>query len=70
MVFHAVETYGAVVTDQAGGVFLEAEQPSDWASEGRAGTDPITASWGGLQAYQVVASLPWSDLQVVDPPTA
>ena len=69
MVFRAIETYGAVVTDQAAGVFVEAEQPSDWASEGRAGTDPITASWGGLQAYQVVASLPWSDLQVVDPLT-
>lgn len=69
MVFRAIETYGAVVTDQASGVFLEAEQPSDWATEGDSGVDPITASWGGLEAYQVVASLPWSDLQVVDPPT-
>jgi hypothetical protein len=70
MVFRAIETYGAVVTDQARGVFLEAEQPSDWAAEGHTGTDPITASWEGLQAYQVVASLPWSDLQVVDPPSS
>ena len=70
MVFRAIETYGAVVTDQAWGVFLEAEQTSDWAAEGRTGIDPITASWDGLEAYQVVASLPWSDLQVVDPPSS
>jgi hypothetical protein len=69
MVFRAIQTYGAVVTDQASGVFVEAEQPSDWASEGNSGVDPITASWGGPEAYQVVASLPWSDLQVVDPPS-
>jgi hypothetical protein len=68
MVFHAIETYGVVVIDQGGGVFLEAEQSSDWAAEGHTGIDPITASWEGLQEYEVVASLPWSDLQVVDPP--
>ena len=68
MVFQAIETYGAVVTDQGGAVSIEAEQPSDWAAEGHSGADPITASWEGLQEYQVVASLPWSDLQVVDPP--
>ncbi len=69
MVFQAIETYGAVVTDQAGGVFLEAEQGSDWSAEGRSGIDPISASWAGRYEYQVVASLPWQDLQVVDPPT-
>jgi hypothetical protein len=68
MVFQAIETYGAVVTDQGGGVLIEAEQSSDWAAEGHSGIDPITASWEGLLEYQVVASLPWSDLQVVDPP--
>lgn len=69
MVFQAISTYGAVVTDQAGGVFLEAEQGSDWAAEGHTGIDPLMASWDGLLEYQVVASLPWQDLQVVDPPT-
>ena len=68
MVFRALQTYGAVVTDQAGSVSIESEQPSDWAAEGHSGTDPITASWDGLQEYQVVATLPWSSLQVVDPP--
>jgi hypothetical protein len=68
MVFQAIETYGAVVTDQGGGVEIEAEQASDWAAEGHTGTDPITASWDGLPGYEVVASLPWPDLQVVDPP--
>ena len=68
MVFRALQTYGAVVTDQAGSVSIESEQPSDWAAEGHSGTDPITASWDGDQEYQVVASLPWASLQVVDPP--
>ena len=68
MVFRAIETYGAVVTDQGGSVSLEAEQSSDWAADGHTGSDPITTSWDGLLEYQVVASLPWSDLQVVDPP--
>ena len=54
MVFKAIQTYGMVVTDYAGAVMLEAEQPSDWAAEGNSGTDPIrpagkanrsTASW-------------------------
>ena len=68
MVFRAVQTYGMVVTDKGGSVSLETEQTSDWAAEGHSGTDPITASWDGLQEYLVVANLPWSDLQVVDPP--
>jgi hypothetical protein len=69
MVFKAIQTYGMVVTDYAGGAMLVAEQHGDWAAEGNSGTDPITASWNGQQEYQVVASLPWSHLQAVDPPS-
>jgi hypothetical protein len=65
MVFRAIQTYGMVVTDYAGAVMLEAEQPSDWAAEGGSGTDPITASWDGQAEYSVVANLPWSQLQAV-----
>ena len=68
MVFTALQRYGAVVTDFAGAVMLQAEEPSDWAEEGNAGVDPITASWDGLPEYKVVASLPWSSLQAVEPP--
>jgi hypothetical protein len=68
MVFKAIQTYGMVVTDQAGGVMMVAEQASDWTAEGNSGTNPMTASWAGQQEYQVVASLPWSHLQAVDPP--
>jgi hypothetical protein len=68
MVFRALQNYGAVVTDRGGSVSIESEQTSDWPAEGHSGTDPITASWDGQQEYQVVASLPWNDLQVVDPP--
>jgi len=58
MVFQAIQTYGMVVTDYAGAVMLEAEQPSDWAAEGNSGTDPITASWDGQPEYGVVATCP------------
>ena len=68
MVCKALQTYGMVVLDQGGAVMLEAEQTADWAASGNSGTDPITASWEGQQEYQVVANLPWQDLQVVDPP--
>lgn len=67
MVFHAVQTYGMVVVDQGGAVMIEAESSTDWAAQGHSGIDPITASWGGLPEYQVVASLPWSALQAVQP---
>jgi hypothetical protein len=68
MVCTAIQKYGMVVIDQGGAVMLGAEQPSDWAAEGNTGTDPLTTSWNGAQEYQVVANLPWSQLQVVDPP--
>ena len=68
MVFKAIQTYGMVVVDQGGAVMIEAEQQSDWAAEGNTVTDPITASWDGLPEYQVVANLPWSSVQAVDPP--
>ncbi|HUC15248.1 MAG TPA: hypothetical protein VMS00_12415 [Acidimicrobiales bacterium] len=68
MVFKAVQTYGMVVVDQGGAVALEADQTSVWGEEGNSGTDPITASVDGLQGYQVVASLPWQDLEAIDPP--
>lgn len=67
MVFRAVQTYGMVVTDQAGAVMIQAENTSDWAAQGHSGVDPITASWQGLAEYQVVANLPWSQLQVIQP---
>lgn len=68
MVFQAIKKYGLVVVDQGGAVQIEAEQTSDWAAQGYSGTDPITkASWGWSE-YQLVNNLPWSQLQVVDPP--
>jgi hypothetical protein len=47
---------------------LEADQPSVWTAEGNSGTDPITTSLRGLAVYKVLGDLPWSSLQVVDPP--
>lgn len=68
MVFKAVQTYGMVVVDQGGAVALEADQSTVWGAEGNSGTDPITVSLHGAVPYQVVTGLPWSSLQVVDPP--
>jgi hypothetical protein len=65
MVFKAIQQYGLVYVDQGGAVMLYAESTSDWAAQGKTGTDPITASWGGEQEYQVVANLPWSQLEAV-----
>ena len=63
-----IQAYGMVVTDQSGGVEMEDEQQSDWTAEGNTGPNPIATSWDGLEGYQVVAGLPWSSLQAVDPP--
>ena len=68
MIFKAIQTYGAVIVDQGGAVAIEADQTNTWAAEGHSGTDPITASMDGVPYYKVVASLPWRDLQVIDPP--
>lgn len=68
MVFRALQNYGAVVTDHAGAVMIQAEAPRDWAFEGHTGTDPIVASFDGLPEYQVLNGMPWSLLQVIQPP--
>lgn len=68
MVFKAGLTYGFVVVDQGGGVELEADETGSWAINGNSGTDPIDTSMDGEQEYQVVASLPWNDLQAISPP--
>jgi hypothetical protein len=68
MVFRTLQQYGAVVVDRGALITLQTEKVSDWAAEGHSGTDPITASWDGEKEYQVVAKLPWGDLQAIDPP--
>ena len=70
MVFRAILTYGLIVVDQGGAVMIWAEQTSDWAAEGHSGTDPLSASWAGQQEYQVVAALPWANLQALSVPVS
>jgi hypothetical protein len=67
-VFNAIKTYGMVSVDYSGAYQINSEDPSDWAAEGYSGQDPITASWNGLQEYNVLEDLPWASLQVVNPP--
>jgi hypothetical protein len=69
LVFRALQTYGAVVTDEAGAVMIEAETSTDWTFSGHTGVDPITASFAGAPQYKVLAGMPWSSLQVIQPPS-
>jgi hypothetical protein len=70
MVFNAGLKYGFIVTDQGGAVGIEADQTNGWTVDGGTGTDPITTSMQGEATYQVLHNLPWSDLQVIDPPSS
>ncbi len=72
MVFKAVQTYGMVVTDQGGAVMLESDMadPGPWEQAGGSvASDPINNATDNLAEYQLVASLPWQDLQAIDPPS-
>jgi hypothetical protein len=68
MVFRTLQTYGAVVVDHAGGVFLQGENSNDWAFAGHTGTDPITTAFAGQPEYTVLNGMPWSQLQVIIAP--
>jgi hypothetical protein len=62
MVFTAIQKYGMIVIDQGGATVLSAQfEPNG---------GPITSSLGGQQPYQVVANLPWSQMQTVQYPIA
>jgi len=67
MVFRALQNYGAVVTDAEARCRSRASRPA--TGRRRPLRDrPHHGQLGRQQEYQVVASLPWNDLQVVDPP--
>jgi hypothetical protein len=68
MVFKAGLKYGFIVVDQGAAVGIEADQLTAWSGEGHSGPDPISASQDGVQSYQVIAGLPWDDLQLIVPP--
>jgi hypothetical protein len=68
MVFQALQTYGAIVTDHAGAVMITAENPNDWSFQGNAGADPILTSFAGSPEYSVLNGMPWAQLQVIVPP--
>lgn len=57
MVCLAGQRYGFVVTDKSGAIEISAQEGSG-----------VTAYWDGQQEYQVIAGLPWSQLQAIDPP--
>jgi hypothetical protein len=79
MVFKAILSYGMVALDMGGDVAIEADMngyvdgtttvEGPWEEEGNpVSTDPINNATGTTPSYELVANLPWSDLQAVDPP--
>jgi hypothetical protein len=72
MVCYALQNYGMIVMDRntepQGTIILEGEDPADWTTDGNSGTDPFTASMGGAGQGGALSDIPWSDLQLVDPP--
>ena len=73
MVCAAIKNYGMIVMDRntanPGSVYLEGENPVDWTFDGHGGTAPITAAMGPDNQGNVLNAIPWSDLQLVKPPT-
>ncbi len=72
MTCYALQNYGMIImdrnTENVGTVILEGEDPADWATDGYSGTDPLTASMGSAGPGGALSDIPWSDLQLVDPP--
>jgi hypothetical protein len=71
MIFKAIQNYGVVTTDAGGAIQIGAEAPGGWYATTDTPTttaDPITAAMEGVPQYNVIAKLPWSELQAVQEP--
>ena len=63
MVAKAAQTYGFIVTDRAGTVAIQAEDPAPVQVE--TGVDPWKSHMESLRPYQVLAGFPWEKLQAL-----
>jgi hypothetical protein len=63
----ALQEYGMYVTDKSGAVVLIGESSAPYVAAGQA--NPYDQAFGGLQAYLVLAGIPWDRLQVIQPPS-
>jgi hypothetical protein len=71
MIFKAIQNYGMVATDAGGAIQIEAEAPGGWyatTDTPKTTTDPISAAMNGVPQYNVIAKLPWSQLEAVQEP--
>lgn len=72
MVCYALAHYGMIVqdrnTENPGAIILEGEDPVDWTAQGYSGPDPYTTAMGS-EGQGALASVPWSDLRLVTPPS-
>jgi len=67
MIFHAIQTYGMVVTDHSGAVAVVAETAAGWQASGYSG-DPITQAMDGQPSYNIITDLPWNQLVAIQEP--
>lgn len=65
MVARAAQTYGLIVTDQStGAVTIQAQDPRAYMAA-HGGRNPYTAVAGPMPLYELLAGIPWSDLQAM-----
>jgi hypothetical protein len=64
----ALQEYGMFVTDRAGAVVVMGESSAAYVAGG--GPNPYDEAFGDLQAYQVMAKIPWDKLQAVQVPSS
>lgn len=65
MVARALQQYGMVVSDTAGAVSFQGQDPVPLTASGR--RNPWTAWFGSTPSYQALSGVPWRDLQALAP---
>jgi hypothetical protein len=65
VIARALQTYGMIVTDQAGAVVLEAEDSQPYVVAGLG--DPYASLFGSTPPHLVLARIPWKKLEAVSP---
>ncbi len=64
-VARAIQTYGLVISDTSGAVNFIAQDPSPQMAAGA--PNPYNSWFGSTPSYEVLAGIPWQDLEAVSP---
>jgi hypothetical protein len=68
IVARALQTYGMVVNDTAGAVTFQAQDPTPLVEQGQ--LDPWSLAFGFAPSYDVLAGIPWGDMEALRPAAA